>query len=685
MKKLCYLFICLFLVSCGSDKTASISSDPSNEISSVKVTAQSIIDQMEKGKYKEGELLVKFKSGGVASSSVKAHQAVRAVVVKRYSLVSNLEHVKLPKGTSVKDAVMLYMANPDVEYAEPNYIRKATTIPNDTIFGQQWALNNTGAFAGGTPDADIDAPEAWDVSTGNRGVIIAVIDTGVDYNHIDLVQNIWKNPDENCTNGIDDDGNGYIDDCVGWDFVNNNNQPLDDDPHGTHVAGIIGALGNNMVGISGVMWYVQMMPLKFIGFHEDPEECGGSNFCGEVADEVAAIEYAVANGAKVINASYGGYEFSNAERDAIAAANTANITFVASAGNDGANNDLMPLYPASLDLPNIISVAATDQNDQRAAFSNFGATSVDVAAPGVYILSTIPAFIEPNGYDFFNGTSMAAPHVSGLAGLLQGYYTHFNHHQVIATILIYTDRINSLIGSIGTAGRINAYRAISSLQTPESVSSRSLSTSSIAVTWADRATGETGYSIERKPAGGAYLQLTVLPANATTFTDSGLIDGTRYFHRVKAINTIPAESKAVEASAATPLNAPGNLSASAISATNVLLQWTDFSGAEDGFRVERKAGNGTFDEIATLGANVSSYNDFSVSSTTRYRYRVRAFNSLGFSPYSNEVSIRTGGGGSSGGGGCSIGARQNARTAAADFALLLAPFAALILLKRKRR
>jgi hypothetical protein len=202
----------------------------------------------------------------------------------------------------------------------------------------------------------------------------------------------------------------------------------------------------------------------------------------------------------------------------------------------------------------------------------------------------------------------------------------------------------------------------------------------------DRATGETGYSVERKPAGGTYLQLTVLPANTTTFTDSGLIDGTRYYHRIKAINTIPAESKAVEPSAATPLYAPGNLSASAISKINVLLEWTDFSETEDGFRVERQAGSGSFDEIATLGPNVSSYNDFSVSSTTRYHYRVRAFNSLGYSPYSNQVSIRTGGtSGGGGGGGCSIGAKQNAQTAAADFALLLAPFAALILMRRRIR
>jgi hypothetical protein len=300
-------------------------------------------------------------------------------------------------------------------------------------------------------------------------------------------------------------------------------------------------------------------------------------------------------------------------------------------------------------------------------------------------LSTIPTYIDPTGYEFVDGTSMAAPHVSGLAGLLWAYYTHFTPNQVLKTILQFGDPLPSLHDSIITGKRINAYRAISSLQTPESASSRALSESSIVVTWVDRATGETGYSVERKPAGGTYLQLTVLPANTTTFTDSGLVDGTRYYHRIKAINTIPAESKAVEPYADTPLYAPNHLHASAISKTNVLLEWTDFSDAEDGFRVERQAGNGAFDEIATLGPNVSSYNDFSASSTTRYHYRVRAFNSLGFSPYSNQVSIRTGSSGGGGGGGCSIGARQNSQTAAADFALLLAPFAVIVLLRRKRR
>jgi hypothetical protein len=176
-----------------------------------------------------------------------------------------------------------------------------------------------------------------------------------------------------------------------------------------------------------------------------------------------------------------------------------------------------------------------------------------------------------------------------------------------------------------------------------------------------------------------------LPQNATSFTDAGLVEGTKYFYKIKAINTIPAESRPVEISVTTLLNAPGNLSASAISDTNVLLAWVDFSSAENGFKIERKEGNGNFSELATVGPNVSSYNDLSVNSTTRYHYRVRAFNAAGFSAYSNEISIRTGGGGGGGGGSCSIGAKQNTQTAAADFAVLLAPFAVIALLRRRIR
>src|SRR4030043_1990542 len=590
MKKLFYLLMVLLLAACGNEKTASISSDTSvsKVTNSVKIDAQFILSQMEKGKYKEGELLVKFKSGVVTASSLKLHQSVRASVIKRFTVVPNLERVKLPQGLSVKDAIMQYMSDPNVEYAEPNYIRRTlSTIPDDTYFGNQWALHNTGTYANGTADADIDAPEAWDISTGSSNIVIAVLDTGVDYNHNDLVGNIWINTGEvigdangdDCPGicGVDDDGdgkidedsldlqpgeagytndlkddadeNGYIDDCRGWDFVNGDNNPMDDNSHGTHVAGIIGAVGDNGTGVAGVMWNVKLMALKFLD----------SEGYGTVSEEGEGIDYAVENGAKIMNASFGGYEYSQSEYDAIEASNTAGILFIAAAGNEEYNNDLTPMYPASYDLLNIISVAATDQNDQRASFSNYGLTSVDVAAPGGYILSTIPQ----NEYfdkDFNWGTSMAAPHVSGLAGLLYSYYdgiynTQFDYTQVRTAILRMVDVLPTLSGWIQTGGRINAYKALSFLRTPTKLTATAISPTQISLTWSDNATGECGYRIERKISGGTYTEIpgSPLQAGSSSFTDSGLAPNTTYTYKIKAYNDIAESFYSTEVSTTTPL------------------------------------------------------------------------------------------------------------------------------------
>lgn len=544
MKKLSYLLMILFLAACGSEKTASISSDTSKDTSSAKITAQSIISQMEKGKYKDGELLVKFKSGVVATSSLKLHQTIRASVAKSFKIVPNLEHVKLPTGLSVKDAIMQYVSDPNVEYAEPNYIRCVSSIPNDAYFRNQWALHNDGTYAGGTAGADIDAPEAWDISAGNPNIVIAVLDTGIDYSHEDLVTNIWTNTGEtSCTDDTDNDGNGYKDDCKGWNFADGgNNDPMDDYGHGTHVAGIIGATGYNSIGIAGIMWDVQLMALKFLD----------SEGFGTVADEITGIQYAVAKGAKIINASFGSNEFSAAERDTIA--NSSQVLVIAAAGNGGDdgigdNNDLEPVFPASYGdpkyggLPNIISVAATDQNDRRVSFSNFGPNSVHVAAPGVYILSTIPQNMYMDK-DFNFGTSMAAPHVSGLAGLLYSYYdgNHntplFNYSQVRKTILKCVDKKETLDGWIQTGGRINAYKAVASLRMPTNLTATPTSTTKISLTWSDNASCEDGYKVEKKVSGGAWAEIKSLQADSSSFIDTGLTPNTTYIYRVKAYNDI---------------------------------------------------------------------------------------------------------------------------------------------------
>jgi subtilisin family serine protease len=526
MKKFIYiisaLIISLALVSCGSNTTTSFSSPGAtvtvSRAAPPKVTVQSVLAAAEKGRYREGELLVKFKPGIAGKTAASLHQTMGAAVENRFAVVPNLERVKLAAGMSVKDAIVRYMQDPNVEYAEPNYIGKVNaTVPNDTYFNpQQWALRNTGTFASGTEGADIKMPETWDVIKGNSGFVVAVVDSGVDYHHPDLVNNVWTNTGEtSCVDGTDNEANGFIDDCRGWNFVDDNDDPMDDLGHGTHVSGIIGAMGNNGMGISGVMWNVKIMPVK-------------------ACDSTTLF-------------------------NAVSAADSAGVLLTASAGNGsldslGDNDDLSPVYPAAFNLPNIIAVAATDQNDRRATFSNFGPTSVHVAAPGVYVLSTIPStgiamsfssfctnsFVA--GYDFCAGTSMAAPHDAGLAGLLESYYGHFTPSQIRGTILRYVDVLPTLQGWIQTGGRINAYRALTSLLPPSGLSATAPSSSRITLSWTDNATGEDGYRVERKTGTGAFAQIAELPANAGSYTDSGLSASTSYTYRVRAFNSIPADS-----------------------------------------------------------------------------------------------------------------------------------------------
>lgn len=336
--------------------------------------------------YVEDEIIVQFNSEiALDNSRIKrAHSKTGAVVKKNFRKLKGMQLVKLLPNSSIKNALKVYLKNPAVKYAEPNYIVNATLTPNDPDFSKLWGLHNTGQ-TGGTSDADIDAVEAWDITTGSSNVVIAVIDSGVAINsnisvgHPDLINNIWTNQGEtSCTDGVDNDSNGYIDDCYGWDFLDNDNDPMDYSSHGSHVSGTIAAVGNNNEGISGVMWNASIMPLRFL-------DAAGS---GNTADAISAILYATENGAHVINNSWGGGGFSQALEDAIS---LSNAVVVCAAGNNGADNDSTPFYPASYSSDNIISVAATTNNDDLASFSNYGAASVDIAAPGTGIYSTLPA------------------------------------------------------------------------------------------------------------------------------------------------------------------------------------------------------------------------------------------------------------------------------------------------------
>ena len=344
-----------------------------------------------------------------------------------------------------------YQSDPNVLYAEPNYRVQLQLTPNDPQFDQLWGLNNVGQ-TGGTVDADIDGVEAWDYGTGSGNVIVAVIDTGVDYTHEDLAANMWVNSGEVAGDGIDNDGNGFIDDVHGYDFRNFDGDPMDDHNHGTHVAGTIGGVGNNGIGVTGVNWNVQIMAVKFL-------DAGGG---GSISDAIESLNYAVANGAMISNNSWGfngGY--SQALDDAVAAARDAGHIFVAAAGNGnfagiGLNNDVTPFWPANHEYDNVVAVAALDHANQIATFSNYGATTVDLGAPGVGILSTTIG----DTYSTFSGTSMATPHAAGLISLIWDQNPSWSWQQVIDRLYETVQPVAALDGITVLGGGINAEAAL---------------------------------------------------------------------------------------------------------------------------------------------------------------------------------------------------------------------------------
>jgi len=377
--------------------------------------------------------------------------------------------MKLPQGRTVPSAIELLRGKPGIRYAEPDWIRQPLAVPNDPAYPRMWAMKNTGQFVNfvnGLPGADIDAELAWDTTTGSRNVLIAVIDTGVDVQHPDLAANIWVNPGEIAGNGVDDDGNGYVDDVNGYDFADGDADPSDAGGHGTHVAGTIGAAGDNSIGTVGINWNVSIMALK------GADASGGL----PVSATVEALNYAVAMGATVSNHSYGGYGFIQFEEDAIIAAQAQGHIVVCAAGNDAFDNDIFGLYPASYTQDNVISVAATDQFDNLAFFSNIGVNTVDIAAPGVNIWSTTPtggSVDFPPNYAFSDGTSMASPHVAGAIALLRSMYPSNNYTEIVNAIYQGADPLTSLAGLVSTGARLNLRGALQQLSVASIASNRS--------------------------------------------------------------------------------------------------------------------------------------------------------------------------------------------------------------------
>ncbi|TFG80468.1 MAG: hypothetical protein E4H23_02400 [Chrysiogenales bacterium] len=386
-----------------------------------KKPGQAAVDsQSNEPQYAEGEVLVKFKSGTTLAAAEVMAADLSIDGMRAFRILSQMRQrpflLMSSARRSTRELLAALQANPQVEAVSPNYRRRLQRLPNDPKFAKLWGMSK------------INAPAAWEKTVGSPGVVLAVLDTGVDYRHEDLAANMWRNPGEIPGNGIDDDGNGFRDDVYGYDFASdrfgkNDSDPMDIDNHGTHVAGTMAATGNNGIGVCGIAWNVRIMALK--SFRPDMYIYD--------SDSIEAIEYAILMkrdygvNLVAINASFGGGGENVLQKDAIAAAGSQGIAMVCAAGNDVMDNDATPFYPSGYDLPNIISVAATDSNDQLASFSNYGATTVDMAAPGVGILSTVPtgkgleAWLKSGG-DVFDANPLEFSGMTSSSGLARPLY-----------------------------------------------------------------------------------------------------------------------------------------------------------------------------------------------------------------------------------------------------------------------
>ena len=422
--------------------------------------------------FRPGEVIVRLKGDSASLTSESGFAAkYGATVADTFDFGDQglldrgqMMQLKLPTGLTTEQAIAQMKQDPRVAYAEPNFIY---TLPkNELVEGKQapsapaqqdgpaqfvpndlqedlWGMHKTGQN-NGKADADIDAPEAWAIHTGrNDAPIIAVIDTGIDYNHSDLKANMWTNPGEIPGDGIDNDGNGVIDDVHGYNAFADNGDPMDGHGHGSHCAGTIAGVGDNGEGVVGVNHRANVMAVKI--FSDE-----GST---DSAAILRAIEYTTKMGATITSNSWGGGGASEAQKEAFAASPALHIM---AAGNNGWNNDIFPNYPSNYDIPNNIAVAATDRNDKKASFSQYGVKNVDIAAPGVDILSAKPG----GGYQLMSGTSMATPHVAGVAGLVASMYPQATAAEIKEKVLNGADQLDHLKTKVANGNRLNAHGAL---------------------------------------------------------------------------------------------------------------------------------------------------------------------------------------------------------------------------------
>ena len=615
-----------------------------------------------------GELLIQFRAG--ASEGAKA--AARALVgaARRQQLRANgtgeLELAALPARSDVLGASAALRRHPAVSFAEPNWIYTHQSAPDDPYYinGSLW-----GMYGDATSPANAfgsQAAEAWAAghTGGGSTVYVGIIDEGIDFNHPDLANNIWSNSFD-WPDGADNDGNGYIDDVHGWDFFQNNNSIYDGtagdnqtDSHGTHVSGTIGATGNNAKGVAGVNWNVTLISGKFLGPNG-----------GTTAAAVKAVDYFTDLKTRhslnivALNNSWGGGGYSQALHEAIIRAANADILFVAAAGNGNIigqpiNNDTTASYPSNYNTTvgtsnlagaaydAVIAVTSLTSTGAKSSWANYGKTTVDLGAPGSGVYST-----TPNGtYSSFSGTSMATPHVTGAAALYAAMNPGSSAAAIRTAILAKTTFTSSLSGITVTNGRLNIGNFLpppSPPSAPSNLTAGAVSPPQIDLAWTDNSTNEDGFSVERCTGAGCgdFVQIGSVGPNVTAFSNPGLAANTTYRYRVRAFNAGGNSDYSLEAEATTagPLAAPAapsNLTAEGVSSRTIALNWQDNSTNEQGFKIERCQNQScnNFSQVATVGANVTTFTDPNRVRGKAYGYRVRAYNAAGNSAYSNTAS-----------------------------------------------
>jgi subtilisin family serine protease len=616
------------------------------------------------------EVLAKFKEGNDKVGVQAAIESVQGnIITFKEDLVSasdwdpatcsNLSFIdvpylvrlRVPESVGTRTAISILRQNPNIEYAEPNL--KYHFFADDEVFPYQWALYNH-EQTGGTDDADIDAPEAWAIFTGNPDLVVAVIDSGIDWYHEDLSNNIWHNPGEagsQANDGIDNDANGYIDDFIGWNFEDGNKYPYDEIGHGTHVAGIIGAEHDNIGKVKGVCGEIKLMALKWSGSLN-------------LNDAIPAIYYAANNGAKVINASWGDDDYSHSLYNAIYYARSKGVLFVAAAGNTSQlphpNNDAYPVYPASYYIDNIVSVLSTDRDDSLSSFSHYGLTSVDLGAPGGTGLGGYTEIVSTwlnNTYYPLAGTSMAAPHVVGAAALAWGRCPELNYAQLKARMLEKTDKLPALDNTCVSEGRLNLYSLIYDSAAPDGdpilISGECYSWQSINLAWSDNSSNEIGFELQRQKTGEPdFTPVRSFNKNCACGTDTSAYGTITNYYRIRAYNmagTSSFSNTLTYTIPATAPSAPSNLTAPEWCAEySVELSWNDNANNEQAFAIERSRDeSGIWEEVGTAWTDPQvanptiTWTDTMVSTGT-YNYRVKAKNPAGTSDYSNVIYVVVG-------------------------------------------